>query len=314
MRHRLSIRDSFAFRPSASNASFSRARLQRSVSYLLTAIALSSCGSSAPPVAQSTAPSSVTTNAGIGQRGSARVLISFSSLGKLPTKTANAIEATNTDLIFFGAHQAIPAGMQATPVAYFRSYTSLFRALSNNILGNRFRYVLLDLEDWSFTPLVEKADPIKYYRLAYNLVKSHGLGFIAAPAYNLFNQPDSAPGVGPTLTISANLYGQLAKIADIVVVQSQGLELNPTRFTDFLNQAVQQIKSSSTTVIIFGGLSSNPPAGTPSTSALVNLIHASMGIVSGYWVNLPSPGSACPKCQAFNPENAYSIATTLMSE
>lgn len=76
--------------------------------------------------------------------------------------------------------------------------------------------------------------------------------------------------------------------------------------------AMMQARRFYPSVIVIAGLSTNPPPGTPVTVAeLVQDVFATRSVVDGYWLNVPAPGSACPRCGPQNPRLGRVFLQTL---
>ena len=55
-------------------------------------------------------------------------------------------------------------------------------------------------------------------------------------------------------------------------------------------------------VAILAGLSTNPPGAEVTSQQLTAAVHATRGIVDGYWLNIPGRGSRCPTCNSPRPD------------
>ncbi len=204
------------------------------------------------------------------------------------------------------ADWALPSGWRSTPTADFTSYSALRAALTGSRLDPRVRAVLYDNEDWSLTPADERADPARYDRLAGQLVHAHHLLFIAAPATDLVNTlaPDAADGSKFNAFLNLGLIGQIARYADVLDLQAQGAEDDPTLFASFVSAAAAQARAANPGIRVLAGLSTNP-SGRAVTAAVIDRAAESVTAdVDGYWLNDPAPSAACAACAGPFPQVA----------
>jgi hypothetical protein len=164
--------------------------------------------------------------------------------------------------------------------------------------------VLYDDEDWSLTPEAQQQDPAKYEAEGYRLSRAHGVVFIAAPAMDLVRVLDP-DGSGSTVQrfLGLDLIGQAARDADVVDIQAQGLE-GSAQYASFVTAAARQARSANPDVKVLAGLSTNPSGRAISATVLAADADAVRGVVDGYWLNIPSSGTACPQCGTARPQTA----------
>ncbi len=194
------------------------------------------------------------------------------------------------------------------PTITFTSYDAMKKAFANNTVKNYYKAVIYDNENWQFTPLIEQQNVAYYYAQAAALVHRHHLIFIATPATNLVNAIDKVTsGSNYDKFISLGIAGSAAKYADIYEIQAQGSEANTALYTSFVTKAVAQAKEANSQVIILAGLSTNPSGQKITSQQLFDAIMATQSFVSGYWLNIPSGGSYCPKCGISQPQVAVSL-------
>ena len=271
------------------------------------ALALASCGTTAGSGTSSS--SHPTTTARNANSVAVRWMVASGALHLLSQAARQLIENSPNNLIIYAPSQT-PANTPAVPVATFRSYASLATTLADGGLSKRFKYVLLDLEVWQFTPANEQADPILYYQEAARLLKNYGLELIAAPGSNIFAQSPSLSGPNYQRMLSSGLFGAVAPFAAIFSIQSQSLEFKPSLFSAYVSQAASALRSANPSIVVFAGLSTNPPAGTASASQLSAAMNSVSTSVHGFWLNIPKPGPSCPNC---NPVNAAAANDLLSS-
>ena len=153
-------------------------------------------------------------------------MIASGALRLLSGPARQAIESNPENLVVYQPTQT-PAPMAAIPVATFRSFASLSAAVTAGTLSPGFRYVLLDLESWQFTPQNEQADPAHYYAEAGKLLRQHGLKLIAAPGTNVFANSANLQGRNYQRMLASGLLQAVAPYAAIFSIQSQSLEFEP---------------------------------------------------------------------------------------
>ncbi len=164
--------------------------------------------------------------------------------------------------------------------------------------------MLYDPEAWSFTPRAEQLDPASAAQRARDVAHAHGLSLIVAPALNLTTlHPD--PAGGPRwkqfLRLGLSLTDSEAKVTDVLEIQAQSLERSTSTYAEFVRDAAAQARAANPRVAILAGLSTNPPGSPVTSQQLTAVIHATSGIVDGYWLNIPGRGPRCPTCNSPRP-------------
>jgi len=173
--------------------------------------------------------------------------------------------------------------------------------------------VLYDVEDWTLTPKVQQLDPGKYEAEGYKLARARGVVFIAAPALDLVKvlDPDGAGALAPRF-LSLDVIGQAARYADVVDIQAQGLE-GSAQYASFVTAAAKQARAANPDVRVLAGLSTNPSGHQIASTVLAGDANAVRGVVDGYWLNIPSAGTACPDCGTARPQTAVPWLRQLLS-
>ncbi len=191
----------------------------------------------------------------------------------------------------------------AQPVVTFASVSELDQAVSGGQLPPGTGAVLYDPEAWAFTPRAEQLNPAAAAHQAMDTAHAHGLALIAAPALNLTTvRPDPAGGPRWRQFLSLGLAGALAKVSDVVELQAQSLERSTSTYATFVRDAAAQARAANPRVAILAGLSTNPPGAAVTSQQLAAAIHATRGIVNGYWLNIPGRGPRCPTCNSPRPD------------
>ena len=204
------------------------------------------------------------------------------------------------------------ADIAAEPVVTFTSAAALEGAVSGGRLGTGIYGVLYDPEAWSFTPAAEQRDPVRAAAQAASMAHAHGLRLIVTPGLDLTAVLDPG-GQGPRWRrfLALNLAGQLARVADVIELQAQGLERDTTLYASFVRVATSQAGAANSRVSVLAGLSTNPPGASVDTRHLTADVDATRSAVAGYWLNIPGPGPRCPTCNPARPDIAIQVLRQL---
>jgi hypothetical protein len=186
---------------------------------------------------------------------------------------------------------SVPQGWAGVTTAYFQSYADFQTAVSNKSIDPATKAVMYDNEPWTFTPANEQANPSHYTALFESLAHANGYLFIATP-------------VGALITPQAYL-------ADVYEKQSQDQEASATNFVSTLSTAASLARQGNSNVLVFGGISTNPSGKTVAPDQIYQSVIAAKGLVSGFWLNIPSPGVGCPKCVPPDPQIAVDFLRLL---
>lgn len=204
------------------------------------------------------------------------------------------------------------AGFTAEPVVTFASVTVLENAVTAGQLPDGTYGVLYDPEAWTFTPVTEQLDPVQAATRAAAVAHAHGLRLIVAPALNLTTvlQPGSTEPRWRQF-LDLNLVGRLARVADVVELQAQSLERDPSTYAAFVRAATAQASAANPGISVLAGLSTNPPGAPVDSEHLTAAIQATRSVVVGYWLNIPGQGPRCPTCNAPRPDIAIQTLRAL---
>lgn len=265
-------------------------------------LALSACSTSPQPPAGRPSPG-VTSEPG-GQVST--WIFTGRALGQvLRNRAAEQVLRGDTIYRIGGDTPPASSGVKTILTVRFRSYAALHASLQAHSLPHGCHALLLDLEAWSFTPKAEQADPIRYYRMAAQDAHRQHLTLIAAPATDLVIASNPS-GSGPydSRVLASRIFAGIAEAADVISVQSQTFERDTGRYRQFVTAAAGQARAANAHVVLLAGLSSNPSGAAVSTAQLTAALRAVRGVVAGFWMNIPSPGPACPGCRAAAPQVA----------
>ncbi|HXZ99324.1 MAG TPA: hypothetical protein VEK76_03150 [Candidatus Binatia bacterium] len=274
-------------------------RQARAAGALLVLVALAGCGGTATTTLK---PSAIPPQAaGLTWLVTAEAVREMSRYGDLSSWLAGD---TVLEVVSQGA-TPVP-GFAAQPVVSFRSYQAFSAAVSSGAIPTWARLALLDLEHWTFTPLTEQENPSDYETVFVRLARSHGLTPILAPGLDLTQTlaPGSASPEAAfvALGLPAEAAQALAGGPGYIDLQAQSLEGSSTSYSSFVTEARAQVTSTDPSAVVLAGLSTNPSAGPVDLTELSSDVSATRSLVAGYWLNVPSPGAACPGCGPANPQ------------
>lgn len=170
---------------------------------------------------------------------------------------------------------ALTSGLDVIPTMNFRNERHLAEAITQKKVPAGIRAILYDNENWSFTPLAQRRDPVSYYEQASELAHSHGYQFVATPG---------PAGVDPGIAASA----------DVVDIQAQGDQSSPAHYEKFVAPIARAVRAANPDAVIVSGLSTNHGRVLPTPRELVSIADSVSSDVSGYWLNIPPPGPGRP--------------------
>jgi hypothetical protein len=190
-----------------------------------------------------------------------------------------------------------------------RSLQEIQRALASH-LSSRITMILYDPEHWSYTPRAQQLAVGPSVRQAGTLARRAGRELIATPATNLaVSRPDGESAASAFL--QTNDLTEAASGANWVEIQAQGLERDPGKYAAYIGQAVRQIRKGNPAAVIYAGLSTNPSGPSVDLAELIDDTKLTTSEVSGYWLNVPTQGTACPRCGQPQPQLAIELLESL---
>ena len=177
-----------------------------------------------------------------------------------------------------------------TPADIFTSYSGsrgLVDAFLDHSLPGPYKWVVLDLEIWPQTPVIERTHPAYFEKAAAALVHQHGMKILIAPGRDLAG----------AVYLKENIAGQAARFADAVGIQAQTLDGNTTEYAKFVEEAAAQARKANPKVEVGAGLSTDAN-GVPITANQMYKSFTSVSSdVSWYWLNVPiwPDGEGCAR-------------------
>jgi hypothetical protein len=276
-----------------------------------TAALIAGCTSTG--TTQPTIPVPSLTSAGTLSTGT-HWLIAASAISKLdgivgPAEVARYLDGPQTTVITRRAIPALVAGWHVNFALDTRSLQEIRLGVAD-ALSPRISMILYDPEHWSFTPIAQQSAVGAATRMAASIAHSAGRELIVAPATNLAQ--NGAPGESAAdAFMQTNDLGQVASSANWVEIQAQGLERNPGRYAAYIRDALRQIRLVNPSAVVYAGLSTNPSGPPVDAAELAEDVRLTSSVVSGYWLNIPSPGTACPRCGQPQPQIAIELLKSL---
>ena len=225
----------------------------------------------------------------------------LAQLGMDPAILAGLERSRVLEILHPGQKPLALAGAQ--PVVTFSSAGELEQGVPGGQLPAGTQMLLYDPEAWEFTPRAEQLNPAAAAARAREIAHAHGLSLIVAPALNLTTvRPGPAGGPRWREFLRLGLAGSIAKVSDVLELQAQSLERNTSTYAAFVRDAAAQARAANPGVAILAGLSTNPPGAGVTSQQLTAAIHATRGVVDGYWLNVPGRGPRCPTCNSPRPD------------
>jgi hypothetical protein len=181
----------------------------------------------------------------------------------------------------------------------------------------QYPVVLYDLENWSFAVAAEKQNPPLYMQQFSDFAHANGFTTIMAPGTDVVRAAGSIATCQSAQTsaecfLSNGFAAAAARYSDRYSIQSQASELVSDTYFNYVSRASLQARSANPNVLITSGLSTNPPAGTPTAQVLYQDAQRVKSYVSGFWLNIPTPGASCPTCGASRPDLALQFIQLLI--
>ncbi len=185
------------------------------------------------------------------------------------------------------------AGLHIVPTRRYTSAATFAQSIANGTIPSYVKAILYDNEPWPLTPISEQQNIVFYYKQADSLADAHGLLLIAAP-------------------VPSSYDALVAPYADIIDVQAQAKQATASTYVNYIRPRVQDSREANPRAIILSGISTNPTAGDPTAQQLLNIAANTFpDLVHGWWLNIPSPGIACPRCHQPRPGTAVSFLSRL---
>jgi len=221
----------------------------------------------------------------------------------LPSSLLSAELDRPSTILLGGARHADPLAPHATRAADFTSAAALVRALAHKAVPADVPDVVLDLEAWPLTPSAEQHHPIAAAHEALVAAERAHKVLVFTPGTDLLRVL-----VGDRLTPGQRradydrlLAGPGARASDVFEVQAQGTE-GTAAATAFAPSAIASARAARPGVPVLVGLSTNPDGRRVTPADLLAVVAATAHRSSGYWLNIPSAGTACPRCGVAQPQ------------
>lgn len=206
------------------------------------------------------------------------------------------IDAQTTQLVFDQPHNYISGpslGWQATTVRAYASAAAFMSDMAQGSIPAGTTTVLYDPELWAATPVNEQQQPSVYMAQFAQQAKAQGYSSIITPALNLMNVAgaECAAQAGEAVEdafIRCDVAGKAA-VANVVDIQWQRLESDPTRYANYAATSVGQAKAVNPQVIFLAQLTTRTFAtqSSPTTGCLMYAAYlAARTSVQGFWFHV----------------------------
>ena len=181
-----------------------------------------------------------------------------------------------------------PPGWASVPTANFKSYAEFRRVVEAARMHPSIRAVLYDPEGWSLTPPAERRDVVTYMERFSALARTHGWKVILTPSNDLMNLQDKLKHeTNRQAYVRYRIAESAARHADILEVQAQTLEQDPSAYREYVRQTRAQAVAANPRVIFLSGLTTNLQGTPVSGSTLYDAAASVRELVDGFFLNVP---------------------------
>jgi len=179
--------------------------------------------------------------------------------------------------------------------------------LASGAIPPTVRYVMYDPEGWASTPRGERRHPIAAMRAFSRAARAAGYGVIITPHPNLVDVTHAACEREPHEKTTAaylrcGIGAAAARFADVVEVQAQWLEWDPSEYRTFVETAAEQARRANPDVVVVAGLSTRYAS---DAQGLLNAWDSVSDVVDGHYLAVP---------QGIRPEVAAEFLRTLAED
>ena len=181
-----------------------------------------------------------------------------------------------------------PPGWTSVPTANFKSYAEFRGVVDAARMHSSIRAVLYDPEAWTLTPPAEQRDVTTYMERFSALARAHGWKVILTPSNDLMNRQEKLRGeTNRQAYVRHRIAESAARHADILEVQAQTLEQDPSAYREYVRQTRAQALAANPQVVFLSGLTANLQ-GTPVSGATLHAAATSVrALVDGFFLNVP---------------------------
>jgi hypothetical protein len=177
----------------------------------------------------------------------------------------------------------------AKRVAAFQSYRVFRRSVDS--LPSDVAWVMYDPEPWRFTSVDEQRQPGRAMRLFGHLAHTRGLKVIMAPAPSLVMVAGAScrrtgdEGMAEAF-LRCNMAAKAARAGDMVDLQLQVLERDPSAYEHFVSAAARQARAANPRITVLSQLSTSPSTYEASPATLATASRAVEGLVTGHYLSV----------------------------
>ncbi|HTG48071.1 MAG TPA: hypothetical protein VK646_10495 [Actinomycetota bacterium] len=178
---------------------------------------------------------------------------------------------------------------RATPALAWASSTRFEVALAQSKIPADVHTVMYDPESWSFTPIWERRHPEEAMRLFSDAAHHAGYRVVLTPHPGLVevSGADCHRETGESTAaafLRCGIIGEAARLGDVVEIQAQYLESDPTAYRALVLAAAQQARRANPRIDVLAGLSTRY-ASDP--AVLMDAWSAVSDVVDGHYLSVP---------------------------
>jgi hypothetical protein len=177
----------------------------------------------------------------------------------------------------------------AVPSKSWASEAQFEADLAAGAIPDGTRAVMYDPERWAQTPGAEQRDPVAAIEAFAAAARAAGYRVIITPHPNLAGVPDAVCGTEEGESeqdafLRCGITGAAARVADVVEVQAQSLETQPSAYTDFVRAGAEQARTANPAVLVIAGLSTRFVV---RSQTLVEAWSSVRGLADGHYLGVP---------------------------
>jgi hypothetical protein len=210
----------------------------------------------------------------------------------------------NPNTFEIGAGRLMPDAVQTID---FQDYS----VEENDIANHRYAgAALYDLENWSFSPLIQQENPASYQQIAAQEAQTAGLTAIESPALDLLSVDGKGAEPYWKQYLQDGFAADAARYSNVYEIQAQSLELSPSKYISFVTEAAEQARAANPHVEIIAGLSTYSANGSVTGAELYQDAMGVASSVNGFWLNIPGVSAYSPGVTRADP----TVAAAFLNE
>jgi hypothetical protein len=193
---------------------------------------------------------------------------------------------------FFDAPTSYGLGggwQSSVPTESWASASAFIEDLDAGRIASATRAVMYDPEHWLATPVRERRDPVAAMAQFADAAREAGYAVVITPHPNLVDVPRATCGRAPDEAVEVaflrcGIQAAAARVADVVEVQAQFLQENPSAYRALVERAAEQARAVNPDVIVLAGLSTRY---AERGDVMLRAWDAVFGLVDGHYLAMP---------------------------